>query len=115
MAATGFSQEQIATCLGAKGIDPKTLRKHFAVELKTAATKANAAVANKLYQMAVAGHPPAATFFWLKTRCGYRETTRVEHSGPGGTALIPIESARALLDGAAASRTPEDPDEDPIK
>jgi hypothetical protein len=115
MAATGFTHEQIASCLGTSGIDPKTMRKHFRVELATAANKANAAVANKLYQMAVAGHPPAATFFWMKTRCGYRETTRVEHSGPGGLPLMPIESARALLESAAASRPPEDPDEDPIK
>ena len=47
MTATGFTHEQIATCLGTKGIDPKTMRKHFSVELATAANKANAAVANK--------------------------------------------------------------------
>ena len=114
MAATGFPHEQIATCLGTAGIDPKTMRKHFAVELKTAAIKANAAVANRAYQMAVAGNPPSATYFWLKCH-GWKETSRVEHSGPDGRALIPIEAARELLQNAAASRPPEDEDEKPIK
>lgn len=114
MAATGFTQDQIATCLGTHGIDPKTMRKHFAVELATAANKANAAVANRAYQMAVAGNPPAATFFWLKCRNGWKETSRVEHSGPGGRVLLPIDAARALLQSAAASRPAEDSDEKPI-
>src|SRR5580704_9597969 len=114
MAATGFTHEEIASCLGTAGIDPKTMRKHFRVELATAANKANAAVANRAYQMAVAGDPPAATFFWLKTRRGWRETTRYEHTGPDGTALVPIEAARALLASAARSRPAEDPDETPI-
>ncbi len=115
MAATGFTHDEIASCLGTSGIDPKTMRKHFGVELKTAANKANAVVANKAYQMAIAGDPPAATFFWLKVRRGWRETTRHEHTGPGGAALIPIEATRALLESAAASRPAEDPDETPIK
>ncbi|HTB11910.1 MAG TPA: hypothetical protein VK752_10075 [Bryobacteraceae bacterium] len=115
MAATGFTHEQIATCLGTAGIDPKTMRKHFSVELATAANKANAAVANKAYQMAVTGNPPAATFFWLKCRARWKETTRVEHTGKDGRPLVPVEAARALLEGAAASRPAEDDDEDPIK
>ena len=115
MAATGFTHEQIASCLGSKGIDPKTMRRHFSVELATAANKARAAVANRAYQMAVAGDPPAATFFFLKTQCGWRETTRVEHTGKDGRPLVPVDAARALLDTAADQRPPEDPDEDPIK
>ena len=77
MAATGFTEEQIARCLGTNGLDPKTVRKHFRQELNTAHDKANAAVANKCYQMAIAGDPPAATFFWLKTRARWKETTDV--------------------------------------
>ena len=63
MAATGFTHEQIACCLGTAGIDPKPMRKHFKAELATAAIKANAAVANRAYQMAVADDPPSATYF----------------------------------------------------
>jgi hypothetical protein len=33
MTAAGIKQEDIAACIGTKGIDPKTLRKHFAHEL----------------------------------------------------------------------------------
>ncbi len=55
MAATGFTHDQIASCLGTTGIDPKTLRKHFKGELATSRTKAHAAVANRLYQIAVTG------------------------------------------------------------
>src|SRR5580658_396792 len=47
MAATGFTHEEIASCLGTAGIDPKTMRKHFRVELATAANKANAAGGEK--------------------------------------------------------------------
>jgi hypothetical protein len=115
MAATGFPHEQIATCLGTTGIDPKTMRKHFKVDLATAAIKAHAAVANRAYQMAVTGNPPVATFFYLKTQCGWSETTRYEHTGPNGKALIPVNAARALLETAAETRPAEDPDEDPIK
>jgi hypothetical protein len=111
MARCGMPQDAIARVLG---IDGKTLRKHFRVELDTSADKANAAVANKAYQMAVTGSPPAATFFWLKCH-GWRETSRVEHTGPGGRSLVPIETARALLKDGVSSRPPEDEDEKPIK
>jgi hypothetical protein len=79
MAATGFTHEAIAKCLGTKGVDEKTLRKHFRTELDTAAERANAAVANRAYQMAVTGDPPAATFFWLKCRARWQETHKLEH------------------------------------
>ena len=87
MAATGFTHIAIAQCLGTNGIDEKSLRKHFRRELDTAADKTNAAVANKAYQMAIAGDPPAATFFWLKCRAGWKERREIAHSGPDGAAL----------------------------
>jgi len=40
MAATGFTHVAIAKCLGIRGIDEKTLRRHFRRELDTAADKA---------------------------------------------------------------------------
>jgi len=96
MAATGFPHPEIAKCLGTSGIDGKTLRKHFRHELDTAADKANAAVANKAYQMAIAGDPPAATFFWLKCRAGWKEKQEIEHTGPGGGGLQMV--IRSVLD-----------------
>jgi hypothetical protein len=87
MAACGCAHERIAKCIGVNGIDDKTLRKHFRRELDTAMAKANATVANKAYQMAIAGNPSAATFFWLKCRANWKETQAFEHSGPGGGAI----------------------------
>lgn len=81
MAASGFTHEAIARCLGTKGIDDKTMRKHFRQELDTSMTKANAAVANKVYNLAMAGNV-AAMFFWLKCRARWQEVVRYEHSGP---------------------------------
>lgn len=81
MAASGFTHEDIARCLGTKGIDEKTMRKHFRQELDTSMTKANAAVANKVYNLAMAGNV-AAMFFWLKCRARWQEVVRYEHSGP---------------------------------
>ncbi len=97
MAACGFTQEAIARCLGTAGISEPTLREHFRTELDTAATLANATVGNKLYQMAVSGNPPAATFFWLKCRAGWKEVQPIEVSGPGGTPIDVNVSARDLL------------------
>lgn len=74
MAACGFSEEIIASCIGTKGIAPKTLRKHFRQELDTSAAKGNAAVGNTLFKMATSGDCPAATIFWMKTRMRWRET-----------------------------------------
>ena len=100
MAATGFTQEQIASCLGTAGIDPKTMREHFAVELDTAANKANAAVANRAYQMAVAGNPPAATFFWLKCRAGWKDLA--DGAGGGRTSRVVVVPAGQPLPAATA-------------
>jgi hypothetical protein len=105
MAATGFTHEQIATCLGTAGIDPKTMREHFAVELDTAANKANAVVANRAYQMAVAGNPPAATFFWLKCRAGWKDSAGPSSDGAGGgkTSQVVVVPAGQPLPAATAS------------
>jgi hypothetical protein len=108
----GAVQESIARVLG---IDAKTLRKHFRSVLDTAGDKADAQVAASLFKMATSGTCPAASIFWMKARRSWRETSRVEHTGPGGKALVPIEAARALLKDAASSRPPEDPDEQPVK
>jgi len=75
--ATGTTQENISLVLG---IDVKTLRKHFRVELDTAAIKANANVGGKLYNKAMAGDTTAA-IWWSKSRMGWKEKSEVEHSG----------------------------------
>lgn len=72
MASYGVPQEEIGAVIGCSHV---TLRRYFAAELKTAAIQANAKVAETCYTMAISGQHPAATFFWLKTRARWRETT----------------------------------------
>jgi hypothetical protein len=112
MAGCGMPQDAIARAMG---IDSKTLRKHFRRTLDSSADKADAQVAATLFKLATSGRCAAATMFWMKCRRRWSETTRLEHSGPDGRTLVPIEAARVLLESAAASRPAEDPDETPIK
>ena len=81
MAAFGIPQMEIANVVG---ISDRTLRKVFREELDKAATEANAKVAEVCFRMATSGEVPAATFFWLKTRAGWREVSRHEHTGGDG-------------------------------
>ena len=85
MASYGVPQEDIGRVIGVSHV---TLRKYYAPEIETAAVQANAKVAETCYQMAVSGKMPAATFFWLKTRAGWRETERLELAGDRGA---PVE------------------------
>lgn len=96
LAACGTLEDKIALVIGPKGIDAKTLRKHFRHELDTAAIKANAKVAQTLYQMATSGKCPAATFFWLKTRAGWKENGNVAQPVPGG-GPVAIDDAHKKL------------------
>ena len=75
MYAFGVPAEQIARILH---ISHDTLMRRLGKEMEDYKVKANARVASTLYQMAISGTQPAATFFWLKTRAGWRETDRLE-------------------------------------
>lgn len=79
MVAAGIPQENIARCIGEKGIDLKTLRKHFRQELDTSADKANAAVAQSLFQQAKSGNTSAA-IWWTKSKMGWKETVKTENT-----------------------------------
>lgn len=78
--ACGTPQDDIAEILG---IDPKTLRKHYAREIRLGTAEANANVAGKLYQSAMDGNV-VAQIFWLKTRAGYREARHDDHPAASG-------------------------------
>ena len=80
----GVPQDGIAIHIG---IDAKTLRKHFRDELDRGSVEATAKVAQSLFAMATKGNNVAAAIFWMKVRGGWRETTRVESTGPGGGPL----------------------------
>jgi hypothetical protein len=80
MAACGVSQEDIAKCIGSKGISEPTLRKHFKRELEVSYHQANAQIAAKLFQAANNGEGWAVCF-WLKCRARWQEVVRYEHAG----------------------------------
>ncbi len=86
MAGCGISEVDIAAVTN---IAPKTLRKHFRVELDTGHIKANAKVAGNLYRIANGNGREAVTaaIFWLKTRAGWSEPVTLRHYPVGSKEL----------------------------
>ena len=110
-ATVGTDQNVIARILG---ITKNTLRKYYKDELDLATAKANATVGGSLYKKATgytdkAGvyHPPetAAQIFWMKTRAGWRETNRHEHTGADGGAIQTEDVTKRDADAFARSIT----------
>jgi len=89
MAGYGVPETEIGEFLC---VDPKTLRKHYRLELKQGHIKANSRVAESLYRKATGegSQSVTAAIFWLNTRAGWRESIAHELSGPAGG---PIEVA----------------------
>ena len=86
MAGYGVPEADIA---GVIGIDPKTLRKYYRHQLDHGHVKANVKVAENLYRKATGEGREAvvAAIFWLKTRAGWKETSRHEVGGPDGSEI----------------------------
>lgn len=76
MASYGVPQEDIGKVLKLSHV---TLRKYYRDELEVSAIMANSKIAETLFGMAKDGKNPAATFFWLKCRAGWKETQRIEN------------------------------------
>jgi hypothetical protein len=70
MAGLGIPHYQIGISLD---FGVKTLRKYYRRELTKAAIAVNHRIVRTLHDMAVSGKFVAATIFWVKTRCGFRE------------------------------------------
>lgn len=73
----GLTEDMTASILG---INKSTLRKHYKPELEQSRAKVVTKIASTLAQKAMNGDN-ACMFFYLKTRAGWRETQRHEHSG----------------------------------
>lgn len=82
LAGFGLPQEQIASLLK---VSVDTLDRHFRKELDDGIAKANGKVAQFLFQQATKNL--TAAIFWAKTRMRWRETERVEHTGPDGAPM----------------------------
>jgi hypothetical protein len=85
LAAVGTPQNDIADFVG---ISRATLVSHLGRELKTGALQANLAVGANLLRMAT-GSPDlkttvTAAIWWSKARMSWRDSTRVETTGPNG-------------------------------
>jgi len=80
MAAVGIPQLDIAAILD---ITDKTLRKHYAKELATATSRANANIGGMLYKKAMDGDL-TAMIFWMKTRAKWNEKNSLEVTGADG-------------------------------
>ena len=68
----GIPQDEIARLVG---IDPKTLRFHYADQIELGSIKATAKVAQNLFTMACkpTREGLSAAIFWLKVRAGWSE------------------------------------------
>lgn len=85
LAAFGIPEWDIAKVVG---VDPKTLRKHYRDELDLGHIKANAKVAQNLFNKACGEGRESVTaaIFWLRTRAGWREQPAGEEPGKKETA-----------------------------
>lgn len=101
LSGLGLPQTQIATLIGC---DPKTLREHFREVLDVGDAKATAKVAQALITKALSGDT-ACMIFWMKARAGWKETGRIEVSGPDGAA-VQIEAVRERIAGRFARLAP---------
>ena len=99
LAAYGVRQEEIAAVVS---VSVDSLARHCRKELDTGAIRANARVAEALYQKAVNGNV-TAMIFWLKTRARWRETDRLEVTDPESKPLGSGAVAELMnkLDGIA--------------
>jgi hypothetical protein len=96
LAGFGVRHEDIGLVIG---IDDKTLRKWYRHELDAGKAKANAKMAQNIFQKALGTGAQAGTLaiFWAKTQMGWREPPdRFEHSGKDGGAIA-IDDARSRI------------------
>jgi hypothetical protein len=65
------------------GMNEESLRKYFPDELSRGFEISSGEVEESLYEMAISRKCPVATFFYLKTRKGYRESDKKGSIEPG--------------------------------
>lgn len=68
---TGATREEIAGWLG---MPLKRVQRLFRLELREGEAEGKQAVLNKLYTAASSGENLTAMMFWVKAKCGWRDT-----------------------------------------
>jgi hypothetical protein len=104
MTGYGIPQKDIARVIG---IHEESLRKHFREQLDTGSAKANARVAEFLFEHATGQRGEGsvtAAIFWLKTRARWKETTSTEHSGPDGKPIEIVDPKAEVARRQAATQ-----------
>lgn len=85
-AAIGLPHDQIAVLIG---ISEKTLRKYYDHELTHGTALANRKISGVLFDMASKSGPrqQRAAEFWARMRLGWKDTTKLEHTGENGAPM----------------------------
>jgi hypothetical protein len=83
-AGLGLPHEQIGALIG---IDDKTLRKHYRIELNVGKAKASAQIAKTLFSKAQGGDT-TALIWWTKAQMRWAETQKQEITGADGAPLV---------------------------
>jgi hypothetical protein len=97
----GIPQEEIARLIG---IDPKTMRLHYAEQIELGFIKAKAKVTQNVFNMACKPNREGlqAAIFWLRVRCGWSEYS------PRPPATEPLgKKATAEVEALTAARGTE--------
>jgi hypothetical protein len=97
MAGYGVPEKDIACVLD---LDPKTLRRHYRLELDKGHIKATATVAGFLYRKATTEGSQCVTaaIFWLKTRAQWKEAPQAHEVGTYELDALSADQLRASLD-----------------
>lgn len=74
LAACGAPKAEIGRVLG---VSEDTIERRYQDEYLSGAERCHAKVKSKLFDLCMDGDK-AAVFFWLKTRCGWRETQHIQ-------------------------------------
>jgi hypothetical protein len=76
MAATGATEDDIAAVIQ---MPVKRLKKVYRLELEQGEAQGKQQVRDKLYEIVESGKNLTALMFWVKARCGWRDTGSVEN------------------------------------
>ena len=101
MVSCGDPEDDIAAAIG---IAKHTLRKYYLHELQTGRQSCHGRVKDTAFRLAVSGRCPAATFFWLKTQCQWREVNHIKLD----LESIPTEKLIEILDAGNDDSSGED-------
>lgn len=92
-----FRIEDVA---GVVGVDTKTLRRACPDEISNGKARKNAEVVRSLFLNATKHNNVSAQIYWTKTQLGWKETSRLEHTGKDGEAITYEERLKQLHESA---------------